>query len=223
MQHKQQGHCLPQEQPVTLPGRHSAQETALASDPVAAATPPDVSTPSPARRRLWWISRKQSGRPESTRRPVAVYSNDAFAAFVYCCFCTSRCKRSSCGRDRLPCGGPGSQRRLCPRSGCTSRGDRGGPPPASPGAEQQLWPIDVFLVPSGRSSRFLRRCQPAGRLPLGPAPAPIQGEKIPKRWLKTTMRQLCQHGRSSPQKHFHNNRRRGAKLTLKTTPPPPPH
>lgn len=66
-----------------------------------------------------------------------------------------------------------------------------------------------FLPPSGGSSRFPRCCQSIAP----PRPRPENSK-----WrLKTTIRQLCQHGHPSPGKHFYSNRRGASANTKHTT------
>lgn len=148
-------------------------------------------------------------------------------------FSTSRCERSSCSRDGLACGFTVT---ALSGSGRTSRGNRGGPA-GLPWCHTTAVANRLLPISQRQKLTFPEALPAGGRLPpqLAPHPPPLRaggggvavGEKIPKRWLKTTMRQLCQHGRPSPRKHFDNNRRRGAKLTLNTgeraaTPPRPP-
>lgn len=141
---------------------------------------------------------------------------------------TSRCRRSSCSSGRPPCGCLAHDDHSVPgraaRPGATGVGGPAGLPWCRTTAV-----ANGLLPRSQRQKLTFPEALPAGgRLPLSPPSTPpppvlLQGEKIPKRWLKTTMRQLCQHGRPSSRKHFYNNRRRGAKLTIKPKPAAPPH
>lgn len=93
------------------------------------------------------------------------------------------------------------------RSGHTSRATKG---PWLPWCHATAVANGVLFISQRQKLTFPKGT--ASQLPLFLP----RGENS-KRGLKTTMRQLCQHGRPSPRKHFYNNRR-GATLMLNTPP-----
>lgn len=169
----------------------------------------------PPRLGLSWTLDKQSeqdkveGRTGGELREKEVYSNEGTALFFL-----SRCKLTALrGRFSLTGVRTGSYEAALllsmfvttalSRSGHTSRATKG---PWLPWCHATAVANGVLFISQQQKLTFPKVA--ASQLPLFLP----RGENS-KRGLKTTMRQLCQHGRPSPRKHFYNNRR-GAMLML---------
>lgn len=172
----------------------------------------------PPRLELSWTLDKQSerdkveGRTGGELREKEFYSNEGIALFL------SRCKLTGL-RGRLSLTGvrTGSYEAALPlsmlvmtvlsRSGHTSRATKG---PWLPWCHATAVANGVLFISQRQKLTFPKGA--ARQLPLF-----LPRRENSKQGLKTTMRQLCQHGRPSPRKHFYNNRR-GATLMLNTPP-----